>query len=136
VAEQVEDRHRDSVPGFDDRDPIARSLRAGVRGTDHALARGEVGGDPAAAVRVITERDDVGSGAEQLVGELGRDARAVRGVLAVDDRDIDLVPLAQRRKLLLDGATTRDAEDIRKEEDLQGVGLPSRSRAQEPGGPR
>jgi hypothetical protein len=85
---------------------------------------------------VITQRDDVGSGAEQLVGELGRDARAVRGVLAVDDRDIDLVPLAQRRELLLDGATTRDAEDIRKEEDLQGVGLPSRSRAQEPGGPR
>jgi hypothetical protein len=46
---------------------------------------------------VIAERDDVGPGAEELVGELGRDAGTVCGVLAVDDREVDLVPLAQRR---------------------------------------
>ena len=46
--------------------------RAGVRRPDHALARGEIVADAVAAVGVVAERDDVGAGGEQLVGELRR----------------------------------------------------------------
>jgi hypothetical protein len=70
---------------------------------------------------VVAEGDDVGSGCEQLVGELSRDPGAVGRVLAVDDREIGVVPLPERGQMLLDGATTRDAEDVREEEDLQGA---------------
>jgi len=43
---------------------------------------------------VVAEGDDVRAGGEQLVGELRRDAGAVGGVLAVDDREVGLVLLA------------------------------------------
>jgi hypothetical protein len=71
------------------------------------------------------ERDYVRSGGQQLVGELARDARAVSRVLAVDDREVGVVALAQRRQVLLNRATTGDAEDVRQEEDLQ-RGCPAR----------
>ena len=61
-----------------------------------SLAR-EVVADAVAAVRVVAERDDVGAGGEQLVGELRRDAGAVGDVLAVDDADVGAELLAQRR---------------------------------------
>jgi hypothetical protein len=43
---------------------------------------------------VVAERDHVGAGGEQPVGELAGDARAVGGVLAVDDADVggELLP--------------------------------------------
>jgi hypothetical protein len=69
---------------------------------------------------VVAERDHVRSGREQLVGELRGDAGSVGRVLAVDDREVGVVPLAQRRMMLLHGAASRDAEDIREEQDLQG----------------
>jgi hypothetical protein len=37
---------------------------------------------------VVAERDHVGAGLEQLVGVLGRDPDAARGVLAVDDHEV------------------------------------------------
>jgi hypothetical protein len=76
---------------------------------------------------VVAESDDVRSSGEQLVRELRRDAGAVGGVLPVDDREVGLVALAQRRQVLLDRATPRDAEDVREEEDLQGSVPSSRS---------
>src|SRR6476660_3368033 len=81
---------------LDDREPAAGSLRAGVRRPDHPLAGGEVRRDPAAAVGVVTERDHVRAGSEQLVGQLRRDPGAVGRVLAVDDRKVSVVALAQR----------------------------------------
>ena len=69
---------------------------------------------------MVAERDDVRAGREELVGELRRDAGAVGRVLAVDDREVGVVALAQRRQVLLHGAASRDAEDVREEEDLQG----------------
>jgi hypothetical protein len=119
-AELFLDGDADAVARLAAGEPAAGGLRAGVRGTDHALARGEIGGDSTAPIRVIAERDHVRSGREQLVGELSRDPRSVGCVLAVDDREIGVVPLAQRRQVLLDGTTPRDAEDVREEEDLQG----------------
>jgi len=67
---------------------------------------------------VVAEGDHVRSGREQLVGELARDAGAVRRVLPVDDREVGVVALAQRRQVLLHGAAPGDAEDVREEEDL------------------
>ena len=119
LAEQVDDGDRDPVPRLDHGEAAAWRLRAGVRRPDHALAPSEIGGDPAAAVGVVAERDHVRSRREQLVGELGGDAGAVGRVLAVDDREVGVVPLAQRRQVLLHGATSRDAEDVRQEEELQ-----------------
>jgi len=119
LAEQVEDGDCDPVLRLHDRKPAAGRLCSGVRGTDHALARGEVGADPAAAVRVVAEGDHVGTRGEELVGELRGDAGAVGGVLAVDDREIGFVALAQRRQVFLHGAAPGDAEDVREEEDLQ-----------------
>jgi len=48
----------------------------------------EVGIDLAAVVGVVAERDHVGAGGEEPFGELGRDAGAVRDVLAVDDAHV------------------------------------------------
>jgi hypothetical protein len=70
---------------------------------------------------VVAERDHVRAGREELVGELRRDAGSVGRVLAVDDREVGVVLLPQRRQVLLDGAASRDAEDVREEEDLQGL---------------
>jgi hypothetical protein len=68
---------------------------------------------------VVAEGDHVGTGREQLVGELARDSGAVGRVLSVDDREVGVVLLAQGAEVLLDGAASRDAEDVREEEDLQ-----------------
>jgi hypothetical protein len=70
---------------------------------------------------VVAERDDIRARREELVGELRRDAGSVGRVLAVDDREVGVVPLSQRRQVLLHGAASRDAEDVREEEDLQGL---------------
>jgi hypothetical protein len=68
---------------------------------------------------VVAERDHVGAGGEQLVGELAGDARTVGGVLAVDDAAVGAQLLAQPRQPFLDGAPAGDAEDVREEEDPQ-----------------
>jgi hypothetical protein len=68
---------------------------------------------------VISEREDVGARAEQLVGELWRDARAVGDILAVDDADVCTDLVAQRGEPLFDGASSGDAEDVCEEEDPQ-----------------
>jgi hypothetical protein len=46
---------------------------------------------------VVAERDDVGAGREQAVGDPGRDASAVRRVLAVDDAEVRRELVAQPR---------------------------------------
>jgi hypothetical protein len=68
---------------------------------------------------VIAERDHVGARGEQLVSELGGDPRAVGDVLAVDDADVGRELIAQAGQPLLDGASSRDAEDVCEEEDSQ-----------------
>jgi hypothetical protein len=66
LAEQVQDGDADAVPRLDDCEAMSRSLRARVRRPDHALAAGEVGRDPAAAVGVVPERDHVAPEASSL----------------------------------------------------------------------
>jgi len=68
---------------------------------------------------MVAERDRVGAGGEQAVGELARDARAVGGVLAVDDAHVDVELVPQRRQPPLDCKLPGRAEDVGEEEDSQ-----------------
>lgn len=68
---------------------------------------------------MVAERDDVGAGVQQLVGELPGDSRAVRDVLAVDDAEVCADLVAQTGKPLLDCAATRNSEDVGEKEKLQ-----------------
>ena len=119
MAEEVEHRHRDAVSRLDDRQPATGCEHTLVRWADHPLAAGEVVTDPAAAVGVVAEGDDVRAGREQPVGELRRYPGAVGDVLAVDDREVGAELLAQARQALLDRAAAGDAEHVCEEEDLQ-----------------
>jgi hypothetical protein len=69
---------------------------------------------------VIPERDRVGSGGEQFLGELGRDPDAVGDVLAVDDREVGLELVTQRRQPFLDRPAPRDTDYVGDEEEPQG----------------
>ena len=119
LSEEVEHRDPHAVPRLDDRHPAARRQCALVCGADDALARGEVAGNPAAAVRVVAERHDVCAGGEELVGELRRDPYSVGNVLAVDDREVGVVALAERRQFLLHGAAAGGADDVCEKEEVQ-----------------
>jgi hypothetical protein len=69
---------------------------------------------------VVAERDHVGAGREQPLGEARSDPRAVGHVLAVDDAEADAVLLLQGGQALLDGVSAGGAEDVGDEEDDQG----------------
>ena len=80
---------------------------------------------------MIAERDHIDAGCEHLVRELGRDADAVREVLAVEDAEIRVQLVAQRRKALLDGAPAGHTDRVCDEEDSHRVilsGLPSEAK--------
>jgi hypothetical protein len=70
---------------------------------------------------VVSERERVGPGGEQPVGEPWRQARAVGRVLRIDDAEAGSELFLQGREPLLDRGTARRAEDVRDEEDLQGI---------------
>jgi hypothetical protein len=118
-SEQVDGGDLDAVPRLDDGDAAAGRQRAGVGGTDDAVALLEVRPDPVAAKGVVPERDQVGTRGEQPVGELRRDAGAVRDVLAVDDARVDVELFAQSRQARLDRVAARDAEDVGEKENSQ-----------------
>jgi hypothetical protein len=69
---------------------------------------------------VVAERDHVGPGGEQAVGQARRDPGPVGDVLAVDDAEADAVLLLQALEALLDRLPACAAEDVGDEEDSQG----------------
>jgi hypothetical protein len=91
-----------------------------VRRTDDAVAAREVVVELAPRPDVVAERDDVGAGGEQPIGELGRDSPPVGGVLSVDDAEGRAELLAEPAQALLDRAAPRRAEDVGDEEELYG----------------
>jgi len=68
---------------------------------------------------VVAERDRVGAGGEQDVGELGRDPDAVRDVLAVDDADVGVELVAQAWQPRLDRVPASDAANVGEEKNSQ-----------------
>src|SRR5256885_587993 len=105
-----------SVARSDEREPSARSALRHVRRPDYPLALLQVRNDLAATPGVVAEGDRVDPRREHLVGELGRDADAVREVLAVEDAKIRAQLLAQRWEPLLDCAPAWHADRVRDEE--------------------
>ena len=86
-AEQVDHRDRRAVGRRRDRERPAGRAGGDVRRPDHAFRGSEVRADVVARPDVVAERDHVGAGREQLVGELRRDPAPVGRVLAVDDAE-------------------------------------------------
>jgi hypothetical protein len=68
---------------------------------------------------VIAERDHVRPGSQQGVGELRRDPCSVGDVLTVDDAEVGVELVAQRRKALLERTSSGDPEDVGEEKELQ-----------------
>jgi hypothetical protein len=68
---------------------------------------------------VVAERDHVGPGSQQGVGELRGDPRSVGDVLAVDDAEVGVELIAQRRQALLQRTSSGNPEDVGEEKELQ-----------------
>ena len=128
--EDVDDRETSAVRRRHDREPPAGRVHRGVRRPDDLLRLLEVGADLRPAEGVVPERDRVGAGREQAVGEAWRDPDPVGGVLAVQHAGVDLELGLERLEPLLDRPASRRADDVRDEEDAQEVRsarLPRRS---------
>jgi hypothetical protein len=68
---------------------------------------------------VVAERDHVGAGSQQPVRELRGDPGSVGDVLAVDDADVDVELVAQRRQTFVQRAPPCDSEDVGEKKELQ-----------------
>lgn len=116
---QVQDGDRRPVLRLPEREPASGRAGGEVRGADDALRLVEVGPQVVPGPDVVAERDDVGAGGEDPVGELGRQAATVRDVLAVHDAEVGFELGAQIRQARLDRTPSRRAEDVGEEEDSQ-----------------
>ncbi len=90
-----------------------------VRRTDDAVRGCEIGGDLLPAPGVVAERDRIGAGGKDALCVPGRKTRSVRGVLGVDEAEIDRQLLAQAGQLLLEHQPPRRAEDVSEKQDAQ-----------------
>ncbi len=61
----------------------------------------------------------VGAPLENLFGDLRRDAETARGILDIDDREIDVVRRAYVADVLAHDFASRAAEDVADEQDIQ-----------------
>ena len=104
-----------------DGEPAARCAAERFAGRITRSVPLEVGREVALGPGVVAERDHVGAGGEDPLGELGRDPAPVGGVLAVDDAEVDAELLAQRGQAHFHGAPAGRSEDVGEEEDLYGT---------------
>ena len=116
-AEHVHHRDRGPVRRRRHREPAAGRAAVEVRRPDDPLGVNEIAGELRSSPDVVPERDHVGAGGQQPLRELRRDARAVRGVLSVDDAELDPELGPQARQPVLDRPPTGRAEDIADEQD-------------------
>jgi len=103
---------------LDDRPSAPRLRRQVVRRADDRMVGVQVRVDLTAMERMVAERDDIGARGEQLVGDLGRDAQAARGVLRIDDQEGRFVVGAQLRQEAQECAATDPTHHVAHEEDL------------------
>jgi hypothetical protein len=99
--------------------PFPGALEKRFAGPDDAVGAVEVRDDLAAPPDVVAERDRVDAAPRAAVGELRRDAHAVRDVLAVRDAEVDVELVASEAKALLDRLAARRADDVGDEEKPQ-----------------
>jgi hypothetical protein len=115
VARERDDPEADAV-AFDDHGAVPGLRAQVVRGPDDPVVLVEVCVDLLAVEGVVAERDDVNARAEELVGELGRDAEATGDVLGVDDDEGRRVLLAQPRQQGEQRPPAEAADDVADEE--------------------
>jgi hypothetical protein len=118
--EDVDHTHSRAICRGDHDESTSWCRTRGVRGPDDAIGRLEVRADLGSPERMVPECDRVGAHPEELIRESRRDADPVRGVLAVDDADVDLVLVTDRPQALLERPPPGGAYDIGDEEDSQG----------------
>jgi hypothetical protein len=61
---------------------------------------------------VVSARDKIHAGPEQLLGSLSSEPKAAGNVLAVDDAAVDAVLIAQERNTTLERVATRRSDDV------------------------
>ena len=128
VERQARDLQADRAAEVDHADPHPARLDddvalAGVGvwvvgGPDHPLGAVEEVVGLAVAVDVVAGGDHVAAGVEEGVGGLLGDPHPPGGVLAVDDRQVGPVPLAQLRHRRLQAAPAGPADHVADEEDF------------------
>jgi len=122
VSAEVHDTQANAVP-LDHADPAA-GLAAQVIGRAHYAALIlEIWVDLAAVVCVVAECDRIDARAEELVGNLRRDAQPAGGVLAVDDDERRAVALAQHGQAVEQGAAAEASDEVPHEQDAHLPGL-------------
>ena len=86
-------------------------------------ARGlEIRRDLGAAPGVVAERDRIGPGRQQLLGEARGDPDPVSGVLAVDDAEVDSELGAELLEAVLDDFPAGAPDDVPHEENAHSYG--------------
>jgi hypothetical protein len=118
-AHEVDDGRGLPAGRRDDGEALPWRSVAEVGRAKHAVARLEQRNEVPMPPHVVPRRDDVCPGGKELVGELLRQAHAVRGVLAVDDAEVGFELLAKAGEVTLDCPAPGRAEDVADEEDLQ-----------------
>ena len=113
-AEQTD--HRDAVV---DRQAGSRCVRGHVRGAEHPVGSAQIGREARLPPSPVAERDHVRAGRKQPVGQLCRDPASGCRVLTVDDAEVGLEFLPERRQPRLDRPSSRCAEHVGDEEDAQ-----------------
>ena len=82
---------------------------------------------------VIAGGEHVRAQVEEVFGDLRGDAEAAGGVLSIDDDEFDVVGLTDMPDVLADDLSSRAAEDIADEENVQGVSSSWVNQAREQG---
>jgi hypothetical protein len=117
--QEVDDRHALSAARVEHGQPPPRGAVAEVRRAEESVARLEERNQVAVPPDVVPRRDRISARREDLLGQLGGQADAVCGVLAVDDAEVDVELVPQLGQLRLDRPPPRRPEDVTEEEDAQ-----------------
>jgi hypothetical protein len=73
---------------------------------------------------MVAGGENIGAQVEELIGDLRGQAEASGGVFGVDDGEVDRVRLAHMADVLADDLSSRTAEDVADEENVQLVRAP------------
>jgi Glycosyltransferase family 87 len=120
-AEQVDHGHARTVLGGHDDQAAAGRVRGEIGGSHHPVRLVQVRDQFLPAPCVVAQRDRVGAGAEDPLGQLGREARTVGGVLRIDDAEVRFELVPKSAQPVLERPCTRGAEDVGDEENLYGM---------------
>jgi hypothetical protein len=118
-TEHVDDSQSRTVYRRDHGKPTSRGGAGRIRRPDYSIRGLEIGPDLRAPKGVIPERDRVGSGGEQPVGQARSYPYAVRSVLPVHDARVDSELGTKPGQARLDSPSTRGAHDVGDEENAQ-----------------